>query len=145
VAGVIDHVDMVVADLTATRGFYEAALAPLGFHLLHEEGDAIGFGTEGNDDFWIRQGPQPEANNTTGAHLAFMAETNEAVDGFFAAATEGGGVDEPPGYQPEFSSWLLRRLRLGHGRKPCGSGESRPVLTLAASWRQESSRPDPGV
>jgi predicted lactoylglutathione lyase len=103
VAGVIDHVDIVVADLVASSDFYRAALAPLGFDLLTEEEDAVGFGTQGNDDFWIRQRPQPMAEETTGVHLAFVAETNDAVNGFFAAAMERGGrVDKPPGYRPEF-------------------------------------------
>jgi hypothetical protein len=58
-SGVIDHVDLVVADLVKSAGMYEAALSPLRFRSVFEEEDAIGFGTEANDDFWLRQGPQP--------------------------------------------------------------------------------------
>lgn len=56
-AGVIDHVDIVVRDLPASKEFYEAALEPLGFALIFEDADSAGFGTQENDDFWIRQGP----------------------------------------------------------------------------------------
>ena len=90
-ANVIDHVDIVVRDLSAGKKFYEAALEPLGFALVYEEADALGFGTKKNDDFWIRQGPQPMADKTTGVHLAFVATSNEAVEGFFAGAMAHGG------------------------------------------------------
>lgn len=45
-AGVIDHVDIVVRDLPASKEFYEAALEPLGFALIFEDADAAGFGTQ---------------------------------------------------------------------------------------------------
>ena len=34
---VVDHVLSVVQDLAAARGFYEAALAPLGFNVMYVE------------------------------------------------------------------------------------------------------------
>jgi predicted lactoylglutathione lyase len=96
-------VDIVVADLAASTRFYRAALDPLGFDLLYEEEGAAGFGTERNDDFWIRQRPQPMADQTRGVHLAFVAKDNQAVDWFFAAAMEHGArQDKPPGYRTEF-------------------------------------------
>ncbi len=102
-ADVIDHVDIVVSDLRTSVDFYDAALDPLGFVRVYEGADAVGFGTEKNDDFWIRQGPQPMADKTTGIHLAFVAKSNEAVDGFFAGAmAHGGREDHAPGFRPEF-------------------------------------------
>ena len=102
-ANVIDHVDIVVRDLPASKEFYEAALEPLGFALVNEDADAVGFGTEKNDDFWIRQGPQPMADRTTGIHLAFVATSNGAVDRFFEGAmAHGGREDKAPGFRSEF-------------------------------------------
>jgi catechol 2,3-dioxygenase-like lactoylglutathione lyase family enzyme len=102
-ANVIDHVDIVVRDLSASKELYGAALEPLGFAVVYEGAEAVGFGTRENDDFWIRQGPQPMADRTTGVHLAFVATSNESVDGFFARAmAHGGREDKAPGLRPEF-------------------------------------------
>ena len=102
-ANVIDHVDIVVSDLPSAKRLYAAALEPLGFSVVYEEPDAVGFGTEGNDDFWIRRSPQPMADRTTGVHVAFVATSNEAVDGFFQGAMAHGARDDhAPGFRPEF-------------------------------------------
>ena len=102
-SGVIDHVDLVVDDLDRSARLYEAALEPLGFQRLFEDDDAIGFGTTGNDDFWLRQAPQPMAPITTGVHLAFVAKENESVDQFFRRAIHGGArEDKAPAYRAEF-------------------------------------------
>jgi catechol 2,3-dioxygenase-like lactoylglutathione lyase family enzyme len=101
--GVINHVDLVVADLAASGELYEAALEPLGFRRLYEESDSIGFGTVRNDDFWLRQGPQLMGDRTVGVHLALVATTNAAVDRFFQrAVTQGAQADKPPAFRTEF-------------------------------------------
>ena len=41
----IDHVKLPVADLDASRAFYSAALAPLGFRLVYDGVTSLGFGT----------------------------------------------------------------------------------------------------
>jgi hypothetical protein len=41
---------------------------------------------------------------TTGAHIAFSAGDETAVDGWYAAALRHGGTDNgPPGLRPEYS------------------------------------------
>jgi catechol 2,3-dioxygenase-like lactoylglutathione lyase family enzyme len=87
---VIDHVLLVVRDLAASRRFYEAALKPLGFDVMYEEAHGVAFGTEGHDDFGIFEGDSP----STRAHVAFVASSREAVDGFYAAAMSSGGRDK---------------------------------------------------
>jgi catechol 2,3-dioxygenase-like lactoylglutathione lyase family enzyme len=84
---VVDHVVLVVADLEASRRFYQAALAPLGIEELNAEHGGVAFGAEGMDDFAIVAGRRP----TTGAHVAFDAPSREAVDAFYAAALARGG------------------------------------------------------
>ena len=96
---VVDHVGLLVRDLAASRRFYEAALAPLGFDLLAERGDGASFGVEGTDDFGIDRSDSP----TTRAHVAFVAPSREAVDAFYAAALEAGGRDKSaPALRPEY-------------------------------------------
>ena len=94
----LDHIGIEVSDYARSRAFYEAALAPLGLALLMEpvEG-AGGFGSEGKPFFWIATHGTPQ----TGIHVAFGAETREAVDAFHAAALEAGGDDNgAPGPRP---------------------------------------------
>ncbi len=96
---VVDHVGLLVADLEASRRFYTAALAPLGFSLVREEEDGAAFGVEGADDFGINFNEEP----TTRAHVAFVAETRAAVDAFYVAALAAGGrARSGPALHPEY-------------------------------------------
>jgi len=96
---VVDHVEIRVRDLEASRRFYEAALAPLGFGLVGAPEGAAAFGVEGADDFWILEGGTP----STGVHVAFAARDRKAVDSFYRAAIEAGGRDNgAPGLRPEY-------------------------------------------
>jgi predicted lactoylglutathione lyase len=88
-----------VADVAASRRFYKAALAPLGFAIAAERKTAVGFGPDGDDDFWI----VPGGPTTPPLHLAFRAATREAVDGFHEAALAHGGRDNgAPGLRPQY-------------------------------------------
>jgi catechol 2,3-dioxygenase-like lactoylglutathione lyase family enzyme len=99
---VIDHIGIGVRDYEESRRFYERALAPLELALVAEiEADnrAAGFGRGGRDDFWIHEG-RPLGR----MHVAFEADSSEAVDGFHAAALEAGARDNgAPGLRPEYS------------------------------------------
>ena len=100
---VVDHVDLMVRDLAASRRFYVAALAPLGFGILNEDDASVSFGADGNDDFGINRNDEP----TTRAHVAFAAPDRAAVDAFFCAALGAGGHDKSapslrPAYQPTY-------------------------------------------
>jgi catechol 2,3-dioxygenase-like lactoylglutathione lyase family enzyme len=108
----IDHVDIRVSDVAASRAFYEAALAPLGWRLKSEEADPagaleIGFGDDDRTRFAIHSpaaGARGQDTVTTGAHIAFEAESREAVAAFHAAAIVRGGQDiGTPGPRPEYS------------------------------------------
>lgn len=107
---VIDHVGIRVRDLSASRGMYEAALAELGFSVLGEgefEGDAyVLFGRGESDDFSLHTvGSAPGRDRvTTGAHIAFIASTEGAIERWHSAAVRHGGADNgPPGLRPEYS------------------------------------------
>ena len=87
---VLDHVGVRVRDVAASRRFYEAALAPLGFVVVMEVPGVpgAGFGVAGKPSFWIHPG---EASGPL--HLAFHAVDHQRVDAFFAAAIAAGGAD----------------------------------------------------
>jgi catechol 2,3-dioxygenase-like lactoylglutathione lyase family enzyme len=96
---VVDHVLFVVSDLAASRRFYEAALAPLGFEVMYEEEKCVAFGLADADDFMICR----DGTSSTAAHVAFVAESRDAVDRFFDAAMGAGGrAKHPPGLRPEY-------------------------------------------
>ena len=107
---VIDHVEIRVSDLPASRLMYEAALAEIGFVVLSEgefEGDAyVLFGRGDSDDFGLHTvGSTPGRDRvTTGAHIAFRAGDAASVKRWHDAAVAHGGTDNgPPGLRPEYS------------------------------------------
>ena len=107
---VIDHVEIRVSDVAASRRMYEAALGELGFTVLGEgefEGDAyVMFGRGTNDDFAIHAvGVEPGRDRvTTGAHIAFPAPDDASVGRWHAAAIRNGATDNgAPGPRPEYS------------------------------------------
>jgi catechol 2,3-dioxygenase-like lactoylglutathione lyase family enzyme len=95
----IDHVTANVGDFAQAKGFYQQALAPLGYSLQMEFEGAAGFGTgEGIPDFWI--GSSAERGAT---HVAFSASDRAAVDAFYEAATAAGGKDNgAPGVRAHY-------------------------------------------
>ena len=103
----LDHIGLAVSDIDRSRAFYTAALAPLGYRLIHElttdqtesGGTAVMFGIGGEVDFVIADNERPGEGN----HVAFRAETREAVRAFHAAALEAGGKDNgAPGPRPQY-------------------------------------------
>lgn len=93
----IDHVQLVVRDLAASKRFYQ----PL-FQLLEIPSQ------EGPDFFWADElfvstaTSSAAAGRTTGpTHLAFQAKDRATVDRWHAAATAAGGTDHgAPGERP---------------------------------------------
>jgi len=95
----IDHVTLRAMDLTASRRFYEAVLAPLGLGLEFEQEDFLAFGSVEGGRLMIYASERPVA----GVHLAFSAPGRDAVDAFHAAALGAGGRDNgAPGLRPEY-------------------------------------------
>ena len=92
----LDHLKLRVANPAASRAFYEAALAPLGYRVLLEFGPVVGMGKD-RPDFWLAEGPP------TTCHVAFRADGEEEVQRFHAAALLAGGVDNgEPGRRPHY-------------------------------------------
>jgi catechol 2,3-dioxygenase-like lactoylglutathione lyase family enzyme len=95
----IDHVKLFVADAAASRAFYEAALAPIGYRVMLEPAPGVvGMGKD-RPDFWLA----PADGETTVCHVSFRADSEEEVQRFHAAATAAGGEDNgAPGPRPHY-------------------------------------------
>ena len=95
----LDHFAIGVRDLAASRAFYEAALAPLGFGVVMEGERFAAFGPPARPIFFLMAGREP----ASGVHIAFQANDRERVDAFHAAAVAAGGRDHGhPGLRPEY-------------------------------------------
>lgn len=94
----IDHVQLVVRDLAASRRFYEAVFDVLG----------IPIGGSADDYFWADElfvssaDSEAAQGKLTGRHhLAFQAKDNATVEAFHRAGLAAGGTDNgPPGERP---------------------------------------------
>jgi len=94
----IDHIQLVVADLKASRAFYGAL-----FEVLN-----VPIGGEAEDYFWADElfvstaDSEAALGKLTGRHhLAFQAADRAAVDAFYKAGLTAGGRDNgAPGERP---------------------------------------------
>lgn len=94
----IDHLQLVVADLEASRRFYSAVLGALG----------VPIGGEGPGYFWadelvVSSADSPAATGkvTGRAHFALQAADRESVERSYRAGLDAGGRDNgAPGLRP---------------------------------------------
>ncbi len=94
----IDHIQLVVADIQASRSFYEAL-----FQVLE-----IPMGGVSDDYFWVDElfvstadSAAAQGQLTGRHHLAFQAKDRATVDAFHAAGLRNGGRDNGgPGERP---------------------------------------------
>ncbi|TPK96283.1 MULTISPECIES: VOC family protein [unclassified Mesorhizobium] len=104
----IDHIQLVVRDLEASRRFYEAVFKVLG----------IPIGGEAEDFFWADElfisslDSRAALGVLTGRHhLAFQAKDRAMVDAFYQAGLAAGGKDNgAPGerrYHPGYYACFL--------------------------------------
>jgi len=104
----IDHAAVYVTDLERSKAFYAAALKPLGYSLMFEQGDFLGFGDVPMPSFGVvRRDP------AGGGHVAFAAGDRATVDAFHEAAMSAGGTDNGgPGlrehYHPTYYGAFVR-------------------------------------
>ena len=94
----IDHVQLVVRDLSASRRFYDAVFQALGVPL----------GGEAESHFWVDElfvstadSPEAQGALTGRHHLAFQAKDRAMVEAFHRAGLAAGGQDNgAPGERP---------------------------------------------
>ena len=80
----LDHVHLRVADLEASKRFYEAVLQALGLELSRDRNDSFAA-----DELFVTADGPPTAN----LHLAFQAPDEATVRRFHEAALAAGGRD----------------------------------------------------
>ena len=99
----IDHISIGVRDLDAIARFYEHVLGVLGYGKLQVQAGTVGFGKR-YSEFWLNHRPQiPVADSDSGLHIALRASSAEAVDAFYQAALQAGGIsDGAPSFRPEY-------------------------------------------
>jgi catechol 2,3-dioxygenase-like lactoylglutathione lyase family enzyme len=95
----IDHFTLSVADMARSKEFYTRALQPLGYTVLMDFGELVGFGDGRKPYFWLKASATP----TQPMHIAFEARSRAAVDAFHAAALQAGARDDgSPGVRSEY-------------------------------------------
>jgi len=78
-----DHVELPVTDLSVSAAFYRAALPPLGIEQSSSSDEMVEFGA-------LSLVPRAPLERL---HIAFMAESRDAVAAFHRAGLEAGGRD----------------------------------------------------
>lgn len=94
----VDHVQLVVRDLKASRKFYEAILGTLGIPIDFEAESMFGA-----DELAISTAASEGAQGrlTGPTHLAFQARDEAMVQAFHKAGLSAGGTDNgAPGLRP---------------------------------------------
>ena len=86
----IDHIQLVVADIAESRRFYAAIFNTLGIPLGGEAADYFWY-----DELFVSSiESAAAAGHLTGRHhLAFQAEDRAMVEAFHKAGLEAGGID----------------------------------------------------
>ena len=103
----IDHISVNVSDPAASKAFFEAALAPLGYRVVMEFGPVTGLGAPVPGapedapvppELWLSPTKSP-----TPSHIAVAAASTAQVDAFHEAALAAGGADNgAPGERPHY-------------------------------------------
>lgn len=83
----IDHLWIRVADVAASKRFYETIAPHAGFRLHHESPERVSFGSPEGSFSLVAGIP------TEHVHVAFAASDNATVRAFHRAATEAGYAD----------------------------------------------------
>jgi len=108
----IDHTGVTVSNFAISREWYERALASIGYARLMEFSKEItgtvavaGYGEAATKkpDFWVSEATIERPVRLPPSHIAFRANSKEAVDSFYKAALAAGGKDNgAPGPRPHY-------------------------------------------
>jgi len=95
----LDHIGLPLSAFEKARDIYMPALAELGYRVVQEGPNSIGFGIDKKPEFTIYLSSQQSAP----AHIAFTAGNRAQVDAFYHAALAAGAQDNgEPGLRPEY-------------------------------------------
>lgn len=95
----VDHIQLVVADIAASKRFYTAVMGVLGIPVV----------SQSNDFFWMDELVVTSADSeaatgrlTGRVHLAFQAGDRDAVEAFHKALEHGGTDNGAPGERAQY-------------------------------------------
>ena len=95
----IDHIGIPISDIARSKQFFIAALAPLGYKVIRDLGEAVGMGTETRADFWMGK-----AQPGSPSHICIFRAGAGLVDAFYQAAIAAGGRDNgKPGIRAQYA------------------------------------------
>lgn len=95
----IHHVGLRVKDLDKAAKLYAAMLAPLGHVPGARDETYAGFGPKGKPALWLHL-----SNGGGGSHVALLAPSRAAVEGFFEAGRKAGARDNgKPGVRTDYA------------------------------------------
>ncbi len=96
-----DHIGLRVSDLDASVRFYSAALAPLGYVMNSRDASGAGFGPKDAPALWLHL---HAGEHNGGSHIAFKADSHEAVTRFHDEGLKAGGRDNgAPGIRADYA------------------------------------------
>ena len=106
----LHHISLGVTNIERAASFYDAALGPLGYVRVWsdlrpgEQDQAVGYGEAGGGDkLALKQISSAVAIAMPGFHIAFSAQSHDAVIGFHAAAVAAGATDNgKPGLREHY-------------------------------------------
>ncbi len=102
----VSHITLGTNDSVRAAKFYDAVLGILGFERLPKpEGAPPAYAKPGAPVIYVYH-PEDGRPATwgNGTHIAFVADSREAVRDFYQTALSHGGMDEgPPGLRPKYA------------------------------------------
>lgn len=117
----LDHLTLHVKDIDRSITFYKQALAPLGYIVKAHHEPTLGFGVDDgtlHSDFYVSpiEGLEAEASPVTPVtHIAFLADSQQAVQAFHAAALGRRQAETTALPVRARTTRLLLRIRAGPG------------------------------
>lgn len=113
---VLDHVSIVVRDLSRARLFYDAIMSAIGVEKVYDTENALGYGqrsTAQDDAHTYLSIFQSSTASTDNRHCCFRARSEEQVRRFYKAGVAAGGTSENepklwPEYHPGYFAAFLK-------------------------------------
>ena len=143
----LDHLTLHVKDIDRSITFYKQALAPLGYIVKAHHEPTLGFGVDDgtlHSDFYVSpiEGLEAEASPVTPVtHIAFLADSQQAVQAFHAAALAAGGRDNgAPGPRPYHITPHSCWTRMAITSKPSWIGLIRTSKNISVSCLRRHRR-----
>jgi len=119
----MDHIGLVVSDLSKAQAFYDASLAPLSGKRSFNFGQTSMY-TNANGVFFAIVGKEGGHKYQEGAHYAFAGTSTAEVDAWYEAAIKAGAKDNGkpgprPAYGPHFYGAFVLDPIDGHHLECC--------------------------